>query len=84
MNRNPYLSYYTDKIKSLRSEINLLRRTERAFVKEMRKACSHSGHLKRLPVMSKLPMFAAQGSDPFTATVKYKVVCQDCGKVIQK
>lgn len=86
MLRNPYLAYYKDTLDRVRTEINYFKRQERAILKDFRKNCPHYD-VKRLA--SKTPAILPRSVYDYNSTYvndyfRYKVVCNDCGKVLQK
>ncbi len=76
------LGYFREIIDEIRKDINGLKRKERSVINEMRKYCSHR-KIRRVIVRKHMTpsVLDAPFYDDF---VRYKVVCEDCGKVLQK
>jgi hypothetical protein len=78
------VTYLKDQLGAVRVRLNELRRIERKIVKDIRRMCSHTNIKKIVKKERLLPhTFYLNSNDVSnTITVGYKVVCQDCGKVL--
>lgn len=73
-----------DRLKSIRTEINRLRRIERGIIKADQQYCPHR-KVKRVIKQGSVNVF----SNPnvlfsSSASYKTKIVCEDCFKVLSK
>lgn len=83
---NSYIEYHRTQLDSIRKEINFFRRQERAILKDIRKHCVHRD-VKRIAIRQPMMLSTSQfnGTSAVSDTYyRYKVVCNDCGKVLQK
>ena len=80
------MSHLKDQLDAVRVRLNELRRFERNIVKDIQRICAH-GKIRKVIKKERLNpagFYLNPNEACATITVGYKVVCQDCGKVLSK